>query len=476
MLCLETTAVTSEYSFIIPAVSRNISLRSALSYNNFRDIRTDLTSDISKMFSFRSFRDWVHQAINIILSYTILLWYAKIFRPTSFVAASTMSDSIIPLLPNEITTEILLKLPPKSLLKFTSVSKSWLQLISSPDFVKNHMKLTANDKGCSHHRVLFRRLKTNFKFCSFSSLFHKEQTIELLDMDSPVENPFFSTSVVGSVHGLICLFTQTREGFLWNPTTRKCKELPKLQVKLTWDTSSFYNFYGFGYDDSRDDYKILVIDYLGKISTLRTVVNIYSLRTDSWRTVDELQGIFLANYLGKFVNGKLYWVSSTGYSNHEVGNVISFDLANETWGKLELPICGEVDSHFKLGVVGSDLSLLYTCRLGVTTSDVWILKDCGANVSWTKLFTIEYPLNVVLYVYSPPTHTFSIQFRESNKGEILLLLPQVIMICDGSTRQLEVVDKFEKCTAVEIYVESLVDPVFIADQEPHNHGTSQSLS
>lgn len=32
----------------------------------------------------------------------------------------------------------------------------------------------------------------------------------------------------------------------------------------------------------------------------------------------------------------------------------------------------------------------------------------------------------------------------------------------GSTRQVEVADQFEECAAVEIYVESLVDPLLIS--------------
>ncbi|XP_059315925.1 F-box/kelch-repeat protein At3g23880-like isoform X1 [Lycium ferocissimum] len=379
------------------------------------------------------------------------------------------SISIIPVLPNEIIKEILLKLPPNSLLKCMCVSKSWLQLISSPHFVKTHLKLTANDKGCSHHRVLFRGLERNFKFCCLPPLFYKEQSFELLDMDSPVENPTFSAYIVGSTNGLICLFKRKRETFLWNPTIRKSKELPKLQVDLTLGCS-YYCKYGFGYDELHDDYKVVYIDYYGNSS----YINIYSLRTDSWRTVNELQDIFLVNSSGKFVNGKLYWVSSTGIGINNVCNIISFDLADETWGKLELPSCGEVDSHFILGVVGSDLSLIYTCRLGTTTSDVWIMKDCGVNVSWTKLFTIKYPQNDGLYMCSP-IFTFSIHFHESNKGEFLLFLPPLIMIYDGSTRQLEHADDVKGCPA-KIYVESLVNPLTISGRGRRSLETSQSLS
>ncbi|WMV29098.1 hypothetical protein MTR67_022483 [Solanum verrucosum] len=107
-----------------------------------------------------------------------------------------------------------------------------------------------------------------------------------------------------------------------------------------WGTS-FNTKYGFGYDDSCDDYKALFIDHYhdfnnGEVYSVRIVVTIYSLRNDSWKTLhDQLQGIFLINH------------------------------SDETWGSLEIPIRGEDHSNTKLGVVGSDLAVLYTCHMGL---------------------------------------------------------------------------------------------------------------
>ncbi|KAG5567976.1 hypothetical protein H5410_065008 [Solanum commersonii] len=276
-------------------------------------------------------------------------------------------------------------------------------------------------------------------------------------MAPPCSPPFF----VGSVNGLICLFNRRRDTYIWNPTIRKSKKL----LKSSWG-SSCYTKYGFGYDDSRDDYKVLFIDhcgnsYNGELSNTRVVVNIYSSRTDSWTTLyDQLQGIFLLNYTGKFINGKIYWAASTGIHDYNVRNIISFDVADETWGSLELPICGEEVFNIKLGVVENDLSVLYTCYPG-TTSDVWILKDSRVNVSWMKWLTIEYPQYAVLYRFDSPIFTFSIHFRESDKGNILLFIPEKIMIFDDSTKKLEHEATVKECNTAEIYAESIVNPLTI---------------
>nr|ABO92989.1 F-box domain-containing protein [Solanum tuberosum] len=399
------------------------------------------------MFSFLSFRDWIHQTV---LFKFLLSWYHFIFTTNHHFIFTTNHDSI---LPNEIITEILLRLPTKSLLICMCVSKSWHQLISSPDFVNTHLKLK------KHHRVLFPGVFENIRFCSLPPLFNKQQlTQELFHMDPPCSPPFF----VGSVNGLICLFNRRRDTYIWNPAIRKSKKL----VKSSWGTSC-YTKYGFGYDDSRDDYKALFIDhcgnsYNGELSNTRVVVNIYSSRTDSWITVhDQLQGIFLLNYLGKFINGKIYWAASTGIHDYNVSNIISFDVADETWGSLELPICGEEVFNIKLGVVENELSVLYTCNLG-TTSDVWILKDCRVNVSWMKRFTIEYPQYDVLYGFDSPIFAFSIYLCQSYKGDILLLIPGKIMIFDGLTKNIKHTAIVKECNTAEIYGESIVNPLTIS--------------
>ncbi|XP_016453562.1 F-box/kelch-repeat protein At3g23880-like [Nicotiana tabacum] len=290
-----------------------------------------------------------------------------------------MGASVIPVLPVELITEILLKLRPKPLFKFKCVSKSWLQLISSPYFVKTHMKLAANDKAFSSHRVIFEHFKSKFK-----------------------------------------------EAFIWNPTIRKSKKLRKLDVQMR-PGSSYYR-HGFGYDELHDDYKVVIIcgtsDDGGSFGT---VVNIYSLRTDSWRRVNNFPGYFPRDYLGKYVNGKIYWASTADVDELNVCNLITLDLTDETWGKLELPNYGEANSRLMLGGMGSDLALLCICREG-TTSDVWMMKDCGVNASWTKMFTIKYPQYIGEYMFTSSIFSFSTYFCQPNNGEISLLLPPTIMI------------------------------------------------
>ncbi|KAM3358932.1 hypothetical protein P3S68_021865 [Capsicum galapagoense] len=63
-----------------------------------------------------------------------------------------------------------------------------------------------------------------------------------------------------------------------------------------------------------------------------------------------------------------------------------------------------------------------------------------------------------------PQSTFStIHFRQSNNGDLLILLPPVIMIYDGSTRELKHVVDVGRCFAKRMYIESLLNPLSISD-------------
>ncbi|PHT85374.1 hypothetical protein T459_07480 [Capsicum annuum] len=252
------------------------------------------------------------------------------------------SDSIftLPILPPELITEILVRLPVKSLLKFKSVSKSWLALILSPDFIKNHLNLSANNKDNTYHRIILSNSHPprDPKVCPLRSLLDGDFVTEAYDFDYPMKNTTSCFWTVGSVNGLICLEVVDIGLCIWNPTIRKYKTLADHGTELNDDDTCSY---GFGYDEVHDDYKS------------------GDLESD----------------LAKSVDGKIHWMTSEG-------EIIFMDLVDEKWATLNHPCYGE-DLRLKIGVFGSDLSIF------TSSAELWVLKEYGVEESWENILTIK---------------------------------------------------------------------------------------
>ncbi|XP_059311791.1 F-box/kelch-repeat protein At3g23880-like, partial [Lycium ferocissimum] len=390
----------------------------------------------------------------------------KLSKPTKhspFSCTSKQDSSFItPILPAELINEILLRLPVKSLLKFRCVSKSWLALISSPEFVKTHLCICTNDKDYTHHRVVLKVDPTHLKNCSLTSLLYDSVT-EAFDLDYPMKQPHTSIVtlpfkiaypmknsiwVVGSVNGLICLVIGEKDFFLWNPSIRKFKKLPDLRYG--------YIMCGFGYDELHDDYKVVAVFWhcLSYNGSHCFVVKIYSLKSDSWRSTEECWSAVPTTGWGTLVNGKLHWTTSTThFSVYNPKDVICFNLADEKWGKVEQPCNGEgdIDYILSLGVLAGDLALF--CNYPKTHADVWVMKEYGVKESWMKVITINYRDDPAWYLFRPP-------FCMSKKGEILFEFGSSFLVYnpkDDSIRRPQITncDAFDEAI---IYIESLVWP------------------
>ncbi|KAH0749471.1 hypothetical protein KY290_028703 [Solanum tuberosum] len=171
----------------------------------------------------------------------------------SQLPSTSVQDSSI--LPPELITDILSRLPVKFLLQCRCVSKSWLSLICSPEFIKTHLSLAANNKDYINHRVMLRvsPSECGLKNYSLRSLLD-ESVVDSSDMNYPVENH--------------C-------GRFWTV----------VRVRSTCQHhNKHYNEF-----------------------------EVYSLKSDSWRSIHCLKNELLFTEVGKFVNGKLHWATCDGH-------------------------------------------------------------------------------------------------------------------------------------------------------------------
>ncbi|KAK1398871.1 hypothetical protein POM88_008734 [Heracleum sosnowskyi] len=322
------------------------------------------------------------------------------------MANKTISD-----LPEGMVSEILVRLPVKTLLICKSVCKPWLSMISNPHFVKSQLRraiiasmntptlLTIENPPPTAEELAFKMkaIEMEKNFVTYTAPAYerlqerrrelvKQAVLDAKDQDlssCPVQfdrlvvpRPFFPYGVVSCCNGIICLAT----GFgktvcLWNPSIRKCKKLPHPQP---YTSRKYPVKMGFGYDSISDAYKVFRV-VSEKLYDKVPIVQVYSTTTDSWR---EFRDPILKNYdnfrrINILVNGVLYFDG--------VEELIAFDMHSEVFRIVPFPsFCHRKRSDL-LEFQGS-VAMVFQTESGF---DLWTLDDVvTGKVSWTKRFGI----------------------------------------------------------------------------------------
>ncbi|KAK6151793.1 hypothetical protein DH2020_014428 [Rehmannia glutinosa] len=217
------------------------------------------------------------------------------------------------------------------------------------------------------------------------------------DIDYPKKNPHRAVWIVGSCNGLICIAIDENDMFFWNQSTRTLKKLPPATVKMK---QGFYYLWGFGYNESDDDYKVVgIFNVFGNGCVYESVVKVYSLRTNSWKRIEDFKGGIPLDDSGKFASGKLHFPASQGLLDSK-WVIVSLDLKSEVYGIVEKPNYGEGPFDSSLGVLGGCIFVL--CDYQKTQADLWVLKEYGIKESWTKVVTIPYIDDPGKFLYSHP--------------------------------------------------------------------------
>ncbi|KAI3524507.1 hypothetical protein L1887_03165 [Cichorium endivia] len=321
------------------------------------------------------------------------------------------------LLPDILFFNILLRLPPKSILRFRYVSKQWHSILTSPEFLNMHLHHVTNDDQQNHHKILVLSKTTPCKF-------------HTIDCESPEDGvsvgrplPFevspTNMSVVTSFNGLVCVCITKRSYddkysnlILWNPLTGDYKRLPKSNSpkECYEDTPIASGLYYSSYDD---DYKLLLVNH-------DYDAYIYSLKSDSWRKLDTTKYLKRIRYLiseswgpSTVLNEKLYFLRTGNRKSIDrlSYSVIRFDMKTEKFTKIATPSLGvprKACLNFTLLYNDRKLHLcvIYareenSIKMG---AKLWRMDGDGdSDEDWTKvviykmsgLFCLEKPLHLM---------------------------------------------------------------------------------
>jgi F-box interacting protein len=182
---------------------------------------------------------------------------------------------------------------------------------------------------------------------------------------------------------------------LWNPAIRMSMTLSQLYKFDTTDRE--YYIYGFGFDHTSNDYKVLRMVLIFESSRTKRFLfhaELYKLRTGTWETVrlpEDFQ-YSIVDPRQALVNGASHWV---GYHKRDMASdfpelvVLLFHMCDEEFRVMKLPDCLSSLAPYtaKIGVSGGLLSLIESSFQG--DASVWLMKEYGVVKSWTKQFTLK---------------------------------------------------------------------------------------
>ncbi|XP_023634320.1 putative F-box protein At1g47765 [Capsella rubella] len=227
--------------------------------------------------------------------------------------------------PIDLTSEILLKLPEKSIARFRCVSKLWLSITTDPYFIK--LFETRNSRPCllvcfvQHGKLFVSSILQNSKRSSYSC---SSQPIDLYHFKSPINHILPPTE---SVQGLFC-FQESATPIVCNPSTREILTLPK--PRMSWKNVTVF----LGYDPVGGEHKVMCMPYETSSDTCR-VLTLGSAKK-LWRTVKtEPSHCSTCHTSGRCIKGVVYYTAYVYRTR--VWVIMSFDVRFEKFGMIHLP-------------------------------------------------------------------------------------------------------------------------------------------
>lgn len=306
-----------------------------------------------------------------------------------------------------IVTNILTRLPVKSLLRFKCVAKRWLLTLSDQEFAKSQFKFA------SEHQTLRPRVLLYSTYSSSGS--------QSIDLDPSPPSRFGDVSsvrhltfpeelqqrpvrILAACNGLVCLTVSLpsnfdrsiRSYYLWNPSSGLSRKLPSLNKK------SPPSYFGFGYVSATDYYKLL-IKFGGEVD-----VHIFSSRANSWKMIAAPDESFSHHYGGDegiLFNEVLHWPVTVGALEGNCALLV-FKLSVEEFRVVPLRYFDMLNTFrlrgpFYVTVVGGCLCVSYSEIVNDHDGhvDVWVLKEYDVSDSWTKLYRLKINNDNLLYSF-----------------------------------------------------------------------------
>ncbi|KAL6226738.1 hypothetical protein ACLB2K_000699 [Fragaria x ananassa] len=294
-------------------------------------------------------------------------------------------------LPEDVVVKILCRLPVKSLLRFTCVSKRWHSIISDSKFARSTFEVASQTRTL-RPRLLF---ATYPYYRSWDPRFEYERSLFQCFGDTDISrlerNPLcqsltpppgvYMERVLASCNGLVVLGKTSYTNLsVWYPSTGFFRKIPSPGFRLDLEDGTFPITFAFGHVMAIDDYKLVFFvpeDF---------AVHIFSTRDGSWKVITFPHSSFPCRDDGEDLlvsNGAIHWVS-TGIPEA----ISAFDLVSEEFRQLPLPPALIKSILNVEPVEDRDPRRIWTQVLVCVRShnEYWVMKQYAGPESWVKMF------------------------------------------------------------------------------------------
>ncbi|XP_010506004.1 PREDICTED: F-box protein At2g40910-like [Camelina sativa] len=291
----------------------------------------------------------------------------------------------------DLVSEILMRLPAKSMVSYKCVSKQWSSLISSRYFCNRLFTTVTRQKQQPHMYMCL--VDEGGKRVLLSISPENNNTCYVVDQDLSITGMggFF----LNLVRGLMC-FSVRKKACIYNPSTRQRLTLPAIKSDIIaqqgGDQRKDTQYY-IGHDPSNDQYKIVCTVAISSafFGNVRSEHWVFVLEPGgSWKKV-----VPPKNYhphapptVAHFINGSVVYYMA--WLDMETYAVVSFNITSKELTTILVPQeAGDVAlpaARMKAGLIqyGGEIAVFDHTRLeDKCLVDLWVLKDAG-NKQWSK--------------------------------------------------------------------------------------------
>ncbi|CAN0852600.1 Putative F-box protein At1g32420 [Linum grandiflorum] len=305
-----------------------------------------------------------------------------------------------------VVTQILTRLPAKSLMRFKSVCKSWKSIIEQDShFINLHythsqarppqlLTIVFDRPNSSEgRRGCFDLLSADLD-CDGGDGYVRGATIQSSAIT--LRSPSSMVKVLGPVRGLLCFADLANfDVMIYNVSTRQAVT-PWIRSSVSLKKLPFFKpVCEFGFDLDTGEHKVIFVwhDSEPEESRVPACCEVLTVGVDaSWRIIDAIPTHFFDHIDCTYVNGSVYWVTIPNDS------LLEFDMGSEKFRIIRIP---RFVPPGKLMELGGCLTLVPYRSLGLRIKTLWTFhgrnKKCSVSRSegeeWTQ-FSFELPRDI----------------------------------------------------------------------------------